>query len=147
MNHSNVRSVSNQPTAGLFCVLVSWLSGAGCAQTPTPPPAYPPAQAALCKHVGLESVETPQHENRDATSLVAVYTFNEPNVPPAKEPLRFTARVDRSRVQEPQKNLEKRPDIVCSPETEAGQPLQRATLPESTTAPPEPHTAEASVTP
>lgn len=134
MNHSDVRSVSIKPTTGLLCVLVSWLAVTGCAQAPTPPPAYPTAQRGLCKHIGLESVETPQHEDRDATSLLAVYTFNEPNVPAAKEPLRFTARVDRSRVQEPQKNLATRPDIVCSPETGVQTPLQRATLPEPSTA-------------
>lgn len=130
MNHSDERSVSSQPTTGLLCVLVCWLAVTGCAQTPTPPPAYPPAQGALCEHIGLESVETPQHENFDSTSLVAVYTFDEPNVPPAKEPLRFTARVNRSRMQEPQKNISMRPDIVCSPDTDVHAPLQRATLPE-----------------
>lgn len=92
---------------------------AGCAQTQTPPPAYPRSQSALCDHLGLESAQTPQHSNRDATSLFAVYTFNEPNVPPAKQHVSFKVQSDRTRMYEPEGNLEATPRSVCNPEISA----------------------------
>ncbi|MEY4578866.1 MAG: hypothetical protein RL701_3569 [Pseudomonadota bacterium] len=98
-------------------ILGLFLAVTACAETQKPDPAYPGSKGALCQQVGLESTETPQHSNVSSTAVMAVYTFDEPNVPPAKDRVYLTAQAERSRTYEPQGQLEGKPQVICSPET------------------------------
>jgi len=136
--------VYRQPYAAHGAVLALTMALAACAQTQTPSPEYPSSRSELCRHLGLESTQTVQHEDRDATSLVAVYTWNDPNTLPAKQPWRLKVQSDRSRVDEPQGLLESRGQVVCGPENRAHAHEPMPAVPIQN-APPKPREPEATV--
>jgi hypothetical protein len=74
------------------------------------------AHELTCRYVGLEAVTGPNDTNSDAVTLLAVYRFAEPNVPPPKKPLSMKFQVSRSRTRELQDYLESRPEVICTSE-------------------------------
>jgi hypothetical protein len=71
----------------------------------------------VCQYVGLESTEIPLQGNISFNAVMAVYTFDEPNVPPPKDRVYLMAQAERSRTYEPQGKLQSQPQVVCSPES------------------------------
>jgi hypothetical protein len=125
---SSTRATRARRFAGACGALV--LSACGAAATPPQDVEYPRSNDVVCRYVGLESVETPQHEDTDSVTMLATYTFREKNVPPPAEPLSLKFQVDRSRVSELRSHLESQPEVICHPEPNARYKVQVKPLPE-----------------
>jgi hypothetical protein len=95
------------------------VTGCSAARTTQVPPEYPRSEQVLCHYVGLQASTRPTEQNQDMVSMLAVYRFSEPSMPPPDEPLTLTFQVDRSRVDELREHLERQPDVICSPDANA----------------------------
>jgi hypothetical protein len=82
-------------------------------------PRYPSNTDPLCSYIGLESSGAPAGDTLDAVMLVAVYRLNEPDVPPAREPIELKFLVQRSRMDELRGRLEAHPEVICRPDRDA----------------------------
>jgi hypothetical protein len=117
-------------TAAVSTLIVCGACASGPAKSAQEDPQYPRSNDVVCRYVGLESVETPQHEDTDSVTMLAVYRFREPNVPPPKEPLSLKFQVNRTRVNELRSHLESQPEVICNPEPNQHYHVQVKPLPE-----------------
>jgi hypothetical protein len=99
----------------------------GCAGTQVKPD-DPTLQAAnlppgghdvTCQYGELMAVQGRADTDSDQSSLFAVLTFPEANLPAPKRPMSFGVAVQRSRTDEPQAEADTRPSIICAPETQS----------------------------